>query len=302
MIKCILLILLTIKIIHSAGDTVRSDTCKVLSGDTIKREHQRQLFLTTQFNQIKNFHSKTNINADFTGKFNSVKKKHSGRNTSKQEFIAEICFTKYLDSIIVVTSDLLEFTGNWQYKGLSVLNTLNVNVKTQLTNSYDYFYYNNAFGKALSTQPLLPITINIGYGFNFSFKNNNYINVSLIDIKAKLISENSKFQYLKSQKFTKKLRSIPVVGLSLNSSIYKSWMKATVSWKSSSKIFAKGFTKDDITIDFKNRIMYEIYKSINVSFENQIVYDPLINYNLQLKNEVIIGVLFRNKEEVNNGK
>ena len=293
MIKCSILRFLIINMILFQKVKYETDSCNQLMKDSIKSEKNGQLYITSKFKQISNYHYDTGLEYDFSIKLNLARIRYGKLQRSKQELISELSFTKYVDSITEVNEDMLEFTGNWEFKMKSVLNTLQLKISTQFTNSYEYVYFNNSFNKVLAKELLFPVTVSLGTGLNYTFEKVNYINFSLVDIKTTLLSEKYAGANPEAKKISRKVYHIPQVGISINSSIYKSWSRNAFAWRNNSKIFAKGFTKDDININFKNRFMYEIYKWINISLENQIVYDPLFNYKLQLRNEVAVGVLFR---------
>jgi len=269
------------------------DSCNQSSVDSIESKMSGQLYITSKFKQFINFDYNNNLEYDISAKLNMTRIRNGNLQRSKQELISELSFTRYIDSITVVDEDLIEFTSNWEFRFKSILNTLNLKIKSQFTNAYEYVYFRNTFTKVLAKELFFPVSVSIGTGFNYTFRKSNYINFSLIDIKTMLISKTISESNSDSHKLTGNLYHLPEVGLSINSSIYKSWSKETFSWRNNSKIFFKGFTKKDININLRNRFMYEIFKWINISFENQIIYDPIYTYRIQLKNEVVVGVLFK---------
>ncbi len=293
MIKCSILLFILLNMILFQKDKFEIDSCTNPLTDSVKIKKNGQIYVTSKFRQISNYLDDTGQQFDLSIKLNLTRLKSNRWQRSQQELNSELSFTKYLDSITIVDEDMIDFNSNWEFKFKSLLNTINLKIKSQFTNSYEYIYRNNSFNKVLAKEFFFPITISIGTGFNFSFDKSSYINISLFDIKTTLISKAFGKSSEGSKKLTPQLYHIPQVGISITSSIHRSWSKETFFWRNNSKIFVKGLTKNDININFKNRFMYEIYKWINVSLENQIVYDPLFNYKLQLRNEVVVGVLFR---------
>lgn len=293
MIKCSILLFALLNMILFRNVNNEKDSCSQFIQDSITTKKSGQLFITSKFKQIINYHDDTGLDFDFSIKLNLIRVRNGKFQQSKQELISELSFTKYVDSITEVNEDMIEFTSNWEFRAKSVLNTIHLKIVSQFTNSYEYIYSNNSFNKILAKEFLFPVTVSLGVGLNYTFEKVNYLNFSLVDIKTTLISQNYAGTNPEAKKLSSKIYYVPQVGISINSSIYKSWTREAFIWRNNSKIFAKGFTKNDININFKNRFMYEIYKWINISLENQIIYDPLFNYKLQLRNEVVVGVLFR---------
>ena len=293
MIKCLFLVFLVSLIVHSLKAIDINDTSKVSKPDSVSIEKKGQVYLATNFQQLINFHNNTNINLDIMAKLNLVRNKRSTIYRSRQEFNAEIAFTKFVDSIIDIRDDEIEFKSNWEFRLRSFVNSININLKSQLTNSYQYTFIKNEFRNVKSKQPLLPFIVSIGTGFNFTLKKNNFINLSPVDIKTTFLSEQILYFYPGYQKINPHLFYFPELGISITTSFYKIISNGSLIWKNNSRIFLKGPTKNDATIYSKNIFLFEINKWINISFENQLIYDPIYNYKLQLRNELVLGVSFK---------
>ena len=279
------------------GETI--DSITLLRKDTSYRILVHQLYITSKFNHLSNYHSSTNFNFDLSTKYNYSKKSIRNNLKAKIELSAQLDLTKYIDSVTTIGNDQLEFIGNYESKINSIINTLNVNITSQFANSYQYKFQNNAFVKFLATQPFLPIVVGIGVGFNLNCTKNNYINLSIADIKTTFISERMSHYIPGSATLTNDLNYIPELGISISSLFTGSWLKETLTWRNNSRVFAKGLTKKDFQLTMKNRLMYEIAKWVNLNYETQILYDPEYNYKFQFKNEISIGLLFKNRSKQN---
>lgn len=270
------------------------DTLSAFTSDSLKATKSGQLYLATNFRQLQNFHNDNNYNLNFIGKLNLNRDKISSIYKSKQEFIADIALTQYIDSVLEVEQDEIEFNTNWDFVQRSWLSTININIKSQLTNSTEYVFIKNEFIKVPAKLSFIPFIISLGTGFNYNLDNKiGIINFSPVDIKTTLLTNRIILNYPKHSRINSDLYYLSEVGSSITISILKNLSKEKLIWRNNSRIFIKDFTKEGITANLKNRFYYEIYKWINISFENQMVYDPIYNYKLQLRNEMILGVSFR---------
>lgn len=271
----------------------QGDTISISKIDSCKISKSGQFYFASNFQQLVNFHNDNNFNLDITTRASLARNKSTRSYRSKQETNIELSFTKYIDSIIDVRDDEIELKGNWEFQFINVVNSININIKTQMTNAYEYTFLKDEFIKVLSKQPLLPIIFNIGTGFNFDFRKGNLVNFSPVDLKTTFLSDKISSFYPQHKNVSSNFSYMTEIGSSITVSINKSWAKDLFNWRNSSRIFIKGLTKEDATLYTKNRIMYELFKSINISFENQMVYEPLYNYKLQVKNEIVLGVCFK---------
>ncbi len=269
------------------------DSVFIKNPDSSKTIKSRQLYLSTNFQQIINFHNENNLNLDITARYNLSRTKTAYLYKTRQEINLELSFTKYIDSILEVRDDEIEIKSNWEFSNLKIVNAINIDVKSQLTNSYEYTFTKNEFIKVLSKQTFFPAILSIGTGFNFKFKKDNLINFSPVDIKTTILTDKLLLFYPLHNRISVNLYYQTELGTSITITIFKKWAKDLFSWRNNSRIFIKSLTKDGTTISSKNRIIYDLFKWINLSFENQLLYDPLYNYKLQLRNEMVLGVLFR---------
>lgn len=270
-----------------------TDTASTIKKDSTKIINTRSFYLATNFQQLINFHNTNNFNLDITSRVNLTRNKSVSNYRSKQEANIELSFTKYIDSIVEISDDVLELRSNWDFQFKDVKNAININIKSQMTNSYDYIFIQNELMTVLSKQPLFPAIFNLGTGFNFTFSEGNLVNFSPVDIKTTVLSDKISVFYPEHKKLIPGFFFITEIGSSVTVSINTTWARKLLSWRNSSRVFVKDLTKDGTTIYSKNRIMYEIYRSINISFENNLVYDPIYNYKLQMKNEIVLGISFR---------
>ncbi|MFZ7114894.1 MAG: hypothetical protein ACO1G9_05905 [Bacteroidota bacterium] len=261
--------------------------------DSEKVINSRQLYIAANFQQLINFKNNNNLNFDISTRYNQNRNKTGPLHKTRQELNFELSFTKYVDSIIEIRDDAIEMKSNWEFHSLKVVNALNLELRSQFTNSYEYTFTKNELIKALSKETLFPAVICLGTGFNFKLKKDNLINFSPVDIKTTFLTEKLILFYPAHNRLSERFFYQTEIGASLTVTIYKIWAKDQLSWRNNSRIFIKDLTRAGATFYSKNRIMYELYKWINLSFENQLLYDPIYNYKLQLKNEMVLGVSFR---------
>lgn len=261
--------------------------------DSEKVINSRQLYIAANFQQLINFKNNNNLNFDISTRYNQNRNKTGPLHKTRQELNVELSFTKYVDSIIEIRDDAIEMKSNWEFHSLKVVNALNLELRSQFTNSYEYTFTKNELIKALSKETLFPAVICLGTGFNFKLKKDNLINFSPVDIKTTFLTEKLILFYPAHNRLSERFFYQTEIGTSLTVTIYKIWAKDQLSWRNNSRIFIKDLTRAGATFYSKNRIMYELYKWINLSFENQLLYDPIYNYKLQLKNEMVLGVSFR---------
>ena len=169
MTKCAFLILWAMNLILLHQQRSIADSCLTKMKDTIIVKNKGQLYVSTSFKQLTNHHNDNGFNLNLSTKLNLSRTKTGNSSRSKQELNSELSFTKYIDSIIVVYDDEIEYTGNWEYQSLSILNTINLKIKSQFTNSYNYKYQSNGFNKVLSKKLFSPTLFSLGTGFNFKF-------------------------------------------------------------------------------------------------------------------------------------
>lgn len=62
-----------------------------------------------------------------------------------------------------------------------------------------------------------------------------------------------------------------------------------LQWINSSRIFCNGFSRDQISLEFMNRVTIDLLKFVQLRLDTRLGYNPLMSYDLAFSQEVLLG-------------
>jgi hypothetical protein len=224
-----------------------------------------------------------------TGSLNIIIRKRKNQWTRLEELRSELGYLKFIDSVWTKTTDNILVSGIWKKNGDAISHSFLINLKTQITDTWENLVSYQGAKRKWKSGPMLPANLVLGYGFNLLFRSSSYINFTLATIRVNsrpipaVITPETKF-ILKSGKalFNSEY------GFSLQSSIILCLSK-NLYWENKSFFFGTGLEKRELFFDMQNSLSLKPVKFMKLRLDHRVVYDFIISHKLQYRTELLIG-------------
>ncbi len=216
------------------------------------------------------------------------------------QFRGELGFLKFVDSTWYKNSDNLNMCAQWtNYSSKAFTHSYSIILKSQFSDTWKYTCdINGETTRKWLGGIMNPATLTIAYGLNYDFWKSCFINFAFATIKinARPLSDETLLPGEREWLRTDRTIVIREYGFSIQSSISKK-IYENILWDNKTHFFTNGINKDQVTMDFQNRLTFAFPKYLQFRADAHIVYDPLHSYRLQYKQEVLVGISIEKKKE-----
>jgi hypothetical protein len=286
---------------HSIADTTSCYSITPFLADSSKVNNYTTLLATfsTSVIENKNWKSMDFRNYSLQGNVDYDRKVAAPHFKKLYQLSGELGFLKFIDSSWYKNSDNLNLSSQWtNYSSKTLTPSYSVILKTQFTDTWKYTTdINGESRKEWSGGILNPAALTIAYGLNYDFWKRCFINLAIATIKinSRPVSDEALLPGQKELSRSQKMLVIGEYGLSLQSTISKK-IYENVSWDGKTQFFTNGFKKNQVTLDFQNRLTFAFPKCLQFRADTHIVYDPLYSFRLQYKHELLVGLSIKKKK------
>ncbi len=227
------------------------------------------------------------FNGDLNYRLVSPKLKHN------YSFKSNLGYMKIVDSIWIKNNDYWRINATLiENQTKTFTHTYSLNARSQFLETWKYVYDSNtdAQQKKLKSTFFNPAIITIAYGLSWSFWEYSYINFNFaaINFNTKPRFDNVQDNDHELAK-TKKMYLYADYGMNIQTSIFKE-INPYTSWENYTNFFANGINKQQINLDFANKVIFKVFKYVQFSISNHILYDPLYSTRLQYQNDFTLGL------------
>jgi hypothetical protein len=274
----------------------------IRSADSIKLHHYTSFLATvaTSFTENRNWQTMDYRNYSFLGNIDYTNKVNTRGLNHLYQVRGELGFLKFLDSTWYKNSDNLNILAQWTENSSNrITHSYSVLLKSQFADTWKYNTDMNGNSAREWRGGLLnPLTFLVAYGLNYDFWKRCFLNFAFATIKinARPRYDAALLPTEKELARTEKFFIISEYGLSMQSGISKK-IYENVFWDNKTQFFANGINKNQVTLDFQNRLTIVFVKCFQFRGDTHIVYDPLYSYRLQYKQEFFFGVFLEIKRE-----
>jgi hypothetical protein len=292
-------------LLHFKSVAKMSDTASVKAQIDSAKAKSNTTFLgslSTSFLENINWQATDMKNYALLASVDYSHKKEAERFKKLYQLRGELGFLKFIDSTWYKNADQLNVSAQWTTYSAKVLtHSYSIILKTQFADSWKYTTGMNGEAKREWIGGMLnPAALTLGYGLNYDFWKQCFINVAFATFKinAHPINDDELKPWEKELLRTKKSMVIGEYGLSVQSAIAKK-IYEHILWDSKTQFFTKGSNKNQVTLDFQNRLTFSFPKFLQFKADTHIVYDPLYSYRLQYKHEFVVGIFLEKKKQKN---
>jgi len=270
------------------GQSSNSDSISLnlqLPGHKIKADG----FIATSFSANNNWNSHDNSFVLLSGCLNLTFIKNKGKFNRLLEFRSEINYQKFIDSVWIKNSDNLFISSIWVINETKKLkSSFHVSIKTQLTNSWDQSSPNSV-KQTWKSGPMLPFAFIAGYGLNKKFRNNSYLNISVITVKIEsrprtILSSKD----IKTLAVTDKIIFDSEYGINIQSCLSKNILKKLL-WENRITSFANGIEASNVKFDLQNTLAIKPLPYMKIRLAQNLIYDYTLSKKIQSRHELLVG-------------
>ena len=229
------------------------------------------------------------FNGDCSYRLTTAKLKHN------YSFRSNLGYFKIVDSVWIKNNDYWRLNATLiENQNKLFTHTYSLNARSQFLEAWKYVYDagTDTKEKRLKSTFFNPAIITLAYGLSWSFWDFSYINFNFAAINF-----NTKPRFEQQQPNdhelakTKKMYLYADYGMNLQTSIFKEITPYT-NWENYTNFFTNGINKQQINLDFANKIIFKVIKFVQFTITNHILYDPLYSNKLQYQNDFTLGLVF----------
>jgi|JRYK01.1.fsa_nt_gb hypothetical protein len=226
-------------------------------------------------------------------------KVYSDKIKQNYSFRCNLGYLKILDSIWIKNNDywrmsavVIENQNKW------LTHTYTITARSQFLNTYRYIYQSeiDETSKVKTATFFNPATITIAYGMSYSFWEDNFINFNFAAVNFNTKPRFGGFQKSNDHELakTKNMYMYADYGLNIQININKA-INPYTQWENNSYFFANGINKQQINLDFSNRITFKFLKFLQFRVDSHILYDALYSTRLQYQLDFTIGLFMEKR-------
>ncbi len=253
-----------------------------------------ELFVSSSFQRNLEWKSTNNSGLLLSGSFNLNSIKKTDYKNTIREIRTDLSYNHFIDSITIKSNDNIFLSSIWAFMENPYLkNSFLINLKTQLTNTWEYLYINNSKSRKWKSGPMLPANFTAGYGINFLFWKTSYLNISFATLRINSFPKNDDVP-----KETNVFASTDHVlfnseyGFNLQSCIKLPLLKKFLL-ENKTSFFGNGLDKKMLNLDMQNVFSYPISQEFKIRIENKVAYELRVSSKIQHRFEIIIGYSFK---------
>jgi hypothetical protein len=202
----------------------------------------------------------------------------------------DLGFTRFQDSLWQKHADQLRFQLLWFKESGSGRHSITVTGRTQLLDSYQYYYdgFSDQTIRQWSGTLLNPAELETGYGFCWRIPETGTVNLAIATLRLRNEPQYSSRSSVVTVDY----------GCSLQALFIRPLGKYT-DWYFSGRFFMNGAGKDQAMLDLLNRITFKVWKFFQLRLESRVMYEPVFSYHLQYRNEILAGLFveFNNQDD-----
>jgi hypothetical protein len=270
---------------------------QIYSGDTTAKnndpgiKNKVEIFVASYFLFNKNWKGENNLSVVLAGTLNiSINKENKNRNQIL-EIRGDINYQKFIDSSWIKNNDNFFMSSIWvnKYQG-QIKSSFQQSIKTQCTNTWEYSSSTPGFRKWKSG-PFLPFTFIAGYGINKKFRNNSYINISLISIN--LESMPRKESTIRDENViatTNKIIFNSEFGINIQTVLTKK-LTRNIIWENKAVAFSDYTDFKNLNLDIQNILSVVPYRFIKIRLTHNLIYNKMLYDKIQNRYELLIGLM-----------
>lgn len=209
-------------------------------------------------------------------------------------FNGELGYMKFVDSIWYKNTDYLDLTTEVvKNNGKTFSNIFTFYFNSQFLSNYENYYDDSGYYNKRWTGGFgSPMNIDLGFGTTVRFWKTCRINLTFVTLRT---STNPilDFEPGKQQNdiIYKKTLITSEYGLGIQTYIRKD-LGSKVRWENYSRCFANAINRTKFDIDFRNRVIINIFKYLDLIIDSRIRYMPYPPYKFQFRNELMLSFTF----------
>lgn len=209
-------------------------------------------------------------------------------------FNGELGYMKFADSTWYKNTDYLDFsTDVVKNSHKTFTNIFTFYFNSQFLSNYENYYNDSGYYNKRWTGGFgSPMNIDLGYGTTVRFWKTCRINLTFVTLRT---STNPilDFEPGKQQNdiIYKKTLITSEYGLGVQTYIRKN-IGSKVRWENYSRCFANAINRTKFDIDFRNRVIINIFKYLDLIIDSRIRYMPYPPYKFQFRNELMLSFTF----------
>jgi len=222
---------------------------------------------------------RSNINYDTTG----------NKWETHLRLNAELGYMKFVDSTWNKSADYIDFsTDVVKNTGKRLENVFSFYFNSQILPGYEMYYNDSGMYCRQRTGSFgNPMNIDLGYGTTVNFWKNCRITLRTSTTPVLMNEEVDTENVM----IWNKTQVTSEYGLSLQTFIRKP-IGSRVRWENYSRFFGNAINRQKFDIDFRNRIVVNIFKYLDFIVDSRIRYMPLPPYKFQFRNELMLSFTF----------
>ena len=213
-------------------------------------------------------------------------------NTSKNifELRSELSYVKFMDSIIDKSEDQAYITFIHSFgKRKRFKNSVSLSLKTQFTDTWIEISGNGISDRVWRSGPLLPAILKMGYGFNYIFRNDSYINFSVLSWKLETRPNlTSSFHPSDFRQINNKILYRSSYGMGFQTTLSGSLSKIA-SWEIAASFFTVAFDQKQTTFDATSMLSFKTGGSIRIRIMNRFAYDYITSEKIEMHSSFLLG-------------
>ena len=224
------------------------------------------------------------------------------------QFRGELSYLKFTDSIQAAdwlkNSDFFNLSTIWtEYSEKKMKHSYSVIVKSQFADSWKYSYVPTSVGSKEKIFKrewrgglMNPATVTLAYGLNYMFWNNCYANFAFatVNVYTRPRTTDALLATEKELARTEKTFFVSEYGMSIQSLIQRK-LNEYVLWDNKINFFSNGINKNQVNVDFQNRITFRFLKYLQFRVSTYLVYNPLMSYQMQYRHEFLTGIFYESR-------
>ena len=268
---------------------------KVISNSCLlQKTTSIDLFVSSSLTKNKDWKSTSNSGIQFNESFNLISIKKMNVSNTIRELHTDLSYIHFIDSTTIKSTDDIFLSSIWAFmEQPHFKNSFIINLKSQLTNTWEYPYINNLKVRKWKSGPLLPANFLAGYGINFNIGKTSYLNISFATIKINSFPKTDNFP-VETNVFasTNKVQFNSEYGFNLQSYIRLPLLKNFLM-ENRTSLFGNGIDKKTLNLDIQNIFSLQTSQAMKIRFENKVAYEHRISSRIQYRFEILIGYSFK---------
>lgn len=289
-------------------DTLTINTLHKPSDSDETRFQQTLVSFASSYTANQNWQNNDYKNYSLMGNVDEQYRKSSKKFLQVYQFRGELSYLKFVDSTQAAhwlkNSDFFNLSAQWtEFSEKKLKHSYSFLLKSQFTDTWKYSYVSSknisepdTYTRKWKGGFMNPATITLAYGLNYTFGRNSYINFAFatVNVYTRPRASDALLATEKELARTERTLFISEYGMSIQSLIQHK-LNDYVIWDNKINFFSNGINRNQVNLDFQNRVTFRFLKYFQFRVSTYLIYNPLYSFRMQYRHEFLTGIFWENR-------